>query len=133
MIELQNVSKTYDYKKSIGFLKKEHVKVKAVEDISFKVDEGEKLGLIGLNGAGKSTTIKMMTGILERDSGNISINGYDPSKRERDLLNNIGVSMGQKSTLFFDISPLDSFKYYKEVYRVSDSDFEDRMEKFSKF
>lgn len=132
MIELQNVSKTYDYKKSVGFLKKEHVKVKAVEDISFKVDEGEKIGLIGLNGAGKSTTIKMMTGILERDSGSISINGHDPSKRERDLLNNIGVSMGQKSTLFFDISPLDSFRYYKEVYRVSDSDFEDRMEKFSK-
>ena len=50
MIELQNVSKTYDYKKSIGFFKKESVKVQAVEDISFKVDEGEKLGLIGLNG-----------------------------------------------------------------------------------
>ena len=63
MIELQNVSKTYDYKKSVGFLKKEHVKVKAVEDISFKVDEGEKIGLIGLNGAGKSTTIKKFDGV----------------------------------------------------------------------
>lgn len=132
MIELNNISKTYKFKKSIGFFKKETAYVKAVKNISFQVNEGEKLGLIGLNGAGKSTTIKMMTGILHPTSGKIEINGFNPQKRDKSYLSQIGVSMGQKSTLFFDISPLDSFRYYKEVYKVNDQDFKEIMAEFTK-
>ena len=65
MIEIKNVSKTYNDN------------IKAIDNLNLKINDGEIVGFIGLNGAGKTTAIKMMTGILVPDTGTITINGYD--------------------------------------------------------
>ena len=65
MIEIKNVSKTYNGN------------IKAIDNLNLKINDGEIVGFIGLNGAGKTTAIKMMTGILVPDTGTITINGYD--------------------------------------------------------
>ena len=64
MIEINNLKKDYEIIKRKSLLNKERTIVNAVKKISFKIEDGERVGLIGLNGAGKTTTIKMMTGIL---------------------------------------------------------------------
>jgi ABC-2 type transport system ATP-binding protein len=98
--------------------------VKAVDDISFEVDEGEMFALIGENGAGKSTTIKMLTGILTPSSGDILINGYVPYKQREEYVRSIGVVFGQRSQLWWDLSPLESFRLLRSVYKVEKAEGE---------
>ena len=74
----------------------------------------------------------MMTGILYPTDGFIKVNGFTPSDRKKQFLNEIGVSMGQRSCMFYDIDVIESFKYFKEVYEISDKDFEERLQEFDK-
>lgn len=99
---------------------REYKTVKAVDDVSFAVEEGEMFALIGENGAGKSTTIKMLTGILTPSDGEIVINGYVPYKQREDYVRSIGVVFGQRSQLWWDLSPMESFRLLKSVYKVDD-------------
>ncbi|MDE7384259.1 MAG: ATP-binding cassette domain-containing protein [Anaeroplasmataceae bacterium] len=99
----------------------------AVNDISLKINEGEIVGYIGSNGAGKSTTIKMMCGILTPTSGNVLIDGLEPYKKRKKVVQNIGVVFGQKTQLWWDIPLIESFKVLKEIYQVSDEDYQERM------
>lgn len=132
MIEINNLKKDYEIVKRKSLLNKERTIVNAVKKISFKIEDGERVGLIGLNGAGKTTTIKMMTGILYPTDGFIKVNGFTPSDRKKEFLNEIGVSMGQRSCMFYDIDVIESFKYFKEVYEISDTEFEKRLQEFDK-
>ena len=132
MIEVNNLKKDYEIVKRKSLLNKEKTIVNAVKKISFEIEDGERVGLIGLNGAGKTTTIKMMTGILYPTDGFIKVNGFTPSDRKKEFLNEIGVSMGQRSCMFYDIDVIESFKYFKEVYEISDEDFEERLQEFDK-
>ncbi|MDA5110066.1 MULTISPECIES: ABC transporter ATP-binding protein [Brevibacillus] len=100
---------------------REYKTVKAVDDISFTVEEGEMFALIGENGAGKSTTIKMLTGILTPSGGEIVINGYVPYRQREQYVRSIGVVFGQRSQLWWDLSPLESFRLLKNVYKVDDA------------
>lgn len=84
IIEVSKVAKTFTV---VDRKKKETKEIKAVNDISFSVSKGEKLAFIGPNGAGKSTTIKMLTGILAPSQGEIVVNGIDPQKIPKSLLN----------------------------------------------
>lgn len=99
----------------------------AVNDISLQIKQGEMVGYIGENGAGKSTTIKMLTGILTPTSGTISVNGMDPHKEREEFVRTIGVVFGQRSQLWWDIAVQESFRLLKKVYRVSDKDYRDHM------
>ncbi|CAM5796065.1 MULTISPECIES: ABC transporter ATP-binding protein [Brevibacillus] len=99
---------------------REYKTVKAVDDLSFSVEEGEMFALIGENGAGKSTTIKMLTGILNPSGGEIVINGFVPQKQREDYVRSIGVVFGQRSQLWWDLSPLESFRLLKSVYKVEE-------------
>lgn len=99
---------------------REYKTVKAVDDLSFTVEEGEMFALIGENGAGKSTTIKMLTGILTPSDGEIVINGYVPFKQREEYVRSIGVVFGQRSQLWWDLSPLESFRLLKSVYKVDE-------------
>jgi ABC-2 type transport system ATP-binding protein len=91
---------------------------RAVDDVSFSLDEGELLGYIGPNGAGKSTTIKMLTGILTPTAGAVEVAGLTPwRQRERNALN-IGVVFGQRSQLWWDLPLIESFKLVAKMYRV---------------
>ncbi|AYE53052.1 ATP-binding cassette domain-containing protein [Priestia megaterium] len=102
--------------------------MKAVNDISFTVKQGEMVGYIGENGAGKSTTIKMLTGILTPTSGDITVNGMNPHKEREKFAQTIGVVFGQRSQLWWDIAVQESFRLLKKVYKVSDEDYNAHME-----
>ena len=122
MIEVKDLTKDYHIRK--GLFKPFNI-VNAVKGVSFSINQGEKIGLIGLNGAGKSTLMKMMSGVLKPTSGSVRVNGFVPHKRENNFLKSIGVVMGQKSILLYDIPVKDSLKYYKEVYGIDDKTFKD--------
>ncbi|OEH91405.1 ABC transporter ATP-binding protein [Bacillus solimangrovi] len=100
----------------------------AVNDISFQVKQGEMVGYIGENGAGKSTTIKMLTGILQPTDGIVRVNGMDPHKEREQFTRTIGVVFGQRSQLWWDIAVQESFRLLKKVYKVSDEDYANHME-----
>ncbi|MCP8970964.1 ABC transporter ATP-binding protein [Ectobacillus ponti] len=101
--------------------------IRAVNDISFQVRQGEMIGYIGENGAGKSTTIKMLTGILTPTSGHIRVNGMNPHKEREAFVRSIGVVFGQRSQLWWDIAVQESFRLLKKVYGVSDEDYDTHM------
>lgn len=102
--------------------------IKAVDDISFEVEQGEILAFIGPNGAGKSTTIKMMTGILHPTSGCIEVMGLDPAKERKQLSYRIGTVFGQKSQLWFHLPPMDSFNLLGSIYDIDRSRLKKRIE-----
>ncbi|PCK08397.1 MAG: ABC transporter ATP-binding protein [Alteromonadaceae bacterium] len=98
--------------------------VKAVDDISLSIDSGEMVAFLGPNGAGKSTAIKMMVGALKPTSGDIIVDGFEPFKDRKDYVQNIGVVLGQRPLLWWDIPVIESFKILKKIYRVNDADYQ---------
>ncbi|MDF2924898.1 MAG: ATP-binding cassette protein [Paenibacillaceae bacterium] len=108
--------------------KREFRTISAVKDISFQIPQGEICGYIGENGAGKSTTIKMLTGILVPTSGHIRVNGFVPFKEREAFVRGIGVVFGQRSQLWWDIGVIESFRLLRKVYRVSEQDFKQRLD-----
>lgn len=102
--------------------------VVAVDSISFDIPQGEICGYIGENGAGKSTTIKMLTGILVPSSGELQVNGHIPYKNRERFVRDIGVVFGQRSQLWWDIGVIESFRLLRKVYRVPEPDFKQRLD-----
>lgn len=137
MIELKNVEK--HFKKPVrgkgvwGMVKtlfsRKYTLVKAVDGVSFTVNDGESVGYIGANGAGKSTTIKMMSGILTPTGGEILIDGKHPykSKERNAVLKTIGVVFGQKTQLWYDLPLTETYELLKYVYDVPQAEFASRM------
>ncbi|MBJ6362399.1 ATP-binding cassette domain-containing protein [Paenibacillus sp. GCM10012307] len=109
-------------------LRREYTEVEAVKRISFQIPQGEICGYIGENGAGKSTTIKMLTGILVPTSGKVVVGGYVPFKEREKFVKNIGVVFGQRSQLWWDIGVIESFHLLRKVYRVPENDFRKRLD-----
>jgi ABC-2 type transport system ATP-binding protein len=103
---------------------REYTTLRAVDRVSLSVEPGEIVGYIGANGAGKSTTIKMLTGILEPTSGSLRVNGFDPHRQREQFVRTIGVVFGQRSQLWWDIAVQESFRLLQRIYRVSDSDYQ---------
>lgn len=128
MIELKHISKTFRVaKREAGmkaalksFFHKEYTEVKALQDISFTIGDGEMVGYIGPNGAGKSSTIKIMSGVLTPDCGECIINGRTPWKERTAHVQEIGVVFGQRSQLWWDVPVIDSFELVRDIYGVSD-------------
>lgn len=112
-------------------LTKKYKNFTAVDHISFNVFKGEVVGFIGANGAGKSTTIKMMTGILTPDDGSVTISGLNYKKNRREIPLKMGVVFGQRSVLCWDIPIMESFKLFRDMYRIPKSLFEDNLEIFA--
>ncbi|MBM7587077.1 ABC-2 type transport system ATP-binding protein [Bacillus pakistanensis] len=102
--------------------------ISAVNNIGFTVKQGEMVGYIGENGAGKSTTIKMLTGILTPTSGNVVVNGMIPYKEREKFVKSIGVVFGQRSQLWWDIAVQESFQLLKKVYNVPDEQYKSHMD-----
>ncbi len=135
IISVKNLSKTF--KKPIreegligmikSFFSRKYEEVKAVDDISFDIDEGEIVGYIGANGAGKSTTIKMMCGILHPTGGSVSVDGMDFDGHRQEINREMGVVFGQKTQLWWDIPLIETFKILKSIYEVSDEEYEERF------
>ena len=135
-IEVGQISKTFKVaKKKSGlkesiksFFKREFIDVKAVEDISFSIDQGEIVGYIGPNGAGKSTTIKILSGILIPDSGECIIDGMTPWKNRVKYVKKIGVVFGQRSQLWWDIPAEDTFDLLKDIYEIPEKEYQSTKE-----
>lgn len=136
MIEVESLNKSFrvvQRNSGLGeavksFFNPRYSKVQALEDISFKIDEGEILGYIGPNGAGKSTTIKIISGILVPDSGKCNILGYTPWKNRVEHVKNIGVVFGQRSQLWWDVPVMDSYNLIKDIYKIPQKNFKDNLD-----
>jgi ABC-2 type transport system ATP-binding protein len=105
--------------------------IKAVNDVSLNIGRGEIVGYLGPNGAGKSTTIKMMTGVLEPTGGEILVNGRVPYRNRTANAQDIGVVFGQRSQLWWSLPVIESFKILKDIYQVSDKNFQNMMELYA--
>lgn len=104
--------------------------ITAVEGINLKVRKGEIRGLIGPNGAGKSTTIKVLSGILYPTEGTVKVSGFIPWLQREDYVKNIGVVLGQKSQLVWDLPAIDSFRLNKEFYKIPEKIFSENLDYF---
>lgn len=101
--------------------------VTAVDDVSFAIKPGEMVGYIGQNGAGKSTTIKMLTGILTPSRGEVEVLGFDPAKQRKHLARRIGVVFGQRTQLWWDLPLRDSLELLRHMYRVPETRFRQNL------
>ncbi|MFI6205290.1 ATP-binding cassette domain-containing protein [Streptomyces sp. NPDC051041] len=129
LIELDRVEKVFDVRKRTGFLRRERRRVRAVDGISFTVARGEMVGYIGPNGAGKSTTIKMLTGILTPSGGRLRVAGIDPSRDRVRLAHRIGVVFGQRTTLWWDLPLIDSYRLAHRMYRIPDARYRENLDR----
>lgn len=111
-----------------SFIHPEKQIFEAVKDLSFEIPKGQILGFIGANGAGKSTTIKMLTGILKPTSGFCRINGKIPQENRQDYVKDIGVVFGQRTQLWWDLALQETYSVLKEIYDVPDAVFQKRMD-----
>lgn len=101
-----------------GFFAPEYRTIKAVDSISYAIRSGEIVGYLGRNGAGKSTTIKLLTGVLVPSAGTVTVNGITPHRSRRENAYQIGVVYGQRSQLWWDLPLIDSFEILGAMYRV---------------
>jgi ABC-2 type transport system ATP-binding protein len=131
LIELSHVDKHFTVRRRAGRLRRERHVVRAVDDLSFTVEEGQMVGYIGPNGAGKSTTVKMLTGILVPSAGRVRVAGLDPVRQRRDLAGRIGVVFGQRTTLWWDLPLRDSFDLLRRLYRVDAARYRANLDRFT--
>ena len=115
MIEVKNITKKYG-------------SFTAVDNISFKIEEGEIIGLLGPNGAGKSTTMNMITGYIEPTEGEISIEGYDISKKSKKAKAQIGY-MPEGVPLYSDLTVKEFVTYMAELKKVDRKTRKEKVEK----
>lgn len=139
IIELKNVTKEFKVLNRSEGLKgsfkdlfsRDYRIVRAVDDISLSVKQGEIVGFLGPNGAGKSTTIKMMTGVLEPSFGELIINNRIPYKERTKNSQEIGVVFGQRSQLWWSLPLIESFKILRDIYQIPQSEYDGMLELYS--
>lgn len=139
IINVESLSKFYKiYQKEPGFLgsvkslfNRKYYDAKAVDDISFSINEGELVGFIGPNGAGKTSTLKCLSGLLYPTKGEVRVLGFIPFERKKEYLKQIALVMGQKNQLWWDLPAIDSFLLNKEIYEVPDKQYKETVEELS--
>lgn len=139
IIEINNLRKTYRVhtkKEGLiaslkGFVRREYRTVKAVDGISAEIGEGEIVGFLGPNGAGKTTTLKMLSGLIFPTSGEATVLGHVPWKRENAYRRQFALVMGQKNQLWWDLPAVDSFRLLKEIYLIEDQSYHDTIEELT--
>ena len=139
IISVENLSKNFKvHKRRKGFwgslgstISREYDIIKAVDNVNFTLERGELVGYIGANGAGKSTTIKMLTGILVPTSGHIEVMGLTPYLHRKENARRIGVVFGQRTQLWWDLPVIDSFELLKHIYEIPENQYKQNLEFFS--
>ncbi len=111
-----------------GLVRRQHVEVRAVDDVSFGIAEGEVVGFLGPNGAGKTTTLKCLTGLLYPTSGSVRVLGQTPHERRRDFLERITLVMGQRNSLFWDLPAADAFAVNRAIYRIPPAQYRETLD-----
>ncbi len=136
IIQIKNITKEFKVLNRREGLKgsfkdlfsRDYKTVRAVDNISMDIKQGEIVGYLGPNGAGKSTTIKMMTGVLEPTSGEILVDNSIPYKNRTKNAQNIGVVFGQRSQLWWALPFVESLKILKDVYQIKTQDYNDMLD-----
>ena len=139
IIKVKNLVKTYKIIEKedglIGYfknlIKSKYKEFTAVNHINFEIQEGELVGYIGENGAGKSTTIKMLTGLLTPTSGEVVVDELVPNKNRIENNKKIGAVFGQKTQLWWDLPVIESFRLIKKMYKIPDGEYRKNLKKFS--
>ena len=132
IIEADGLTKTYRvFQKKDGFVgalrglvKREYKEVRAVGDVSFRIEPGEMVAFLGPNGAGKTTTLKMLSGLVYPSGGSASVLGFVPSRRDDLFRRQFALVMGQKNQLWWDLPAADSFQLHREIYSLPAADFQ---------
>lgn len=139
LIEVENLVKTYKIMQKqdglVGYFKNlirpKYKELTAVKGINFNIEEGELVGYIGENGAGKSTTIKMLTGLLTPTSGKVIVNGIVPNEKRIENNKNIGAVFGQKTQLWWDLPVIESLRLIKQMYKLPDGEYRKNLKKYT--
>lgn len=139
IIKVKDLVKTYKIIEKedglIGYFKNlfkpKYKEFTAVNHINFEIQEGELVGYIGENGAGKSTTIKMLTGLLTPTSGEVVVDNLVPNKNRIENNKKIGAVFGQKTQLWWDLPVIESFRLIKKMYKIPDGEYRKNLKKFS--
>ena len=132
IIEARDLTKTYRvYRKGEGLLgavrglvQRQYNEVRAVGGVSFTIEPGEFVGFLGPNGAGKTTTLKMLSGLIYPTSGDATVLGHVPWKRDDAFRRRFSLVMGQKNQLWWDLPAADSFQLHREIYSIPKDDFD---------
>ncbi|MCY3765184.1 MAG: ATP-binding cassette domain-containing protein [Gemmatimonadetes bacterium] len=109
---------------------REYETILAVDDVSFHVEEGEVVGYIGANGAGKSTTIKMLVGILVPTSGLVTVRGLVPHENRVENAKKMGVVFGQRTQLWWDIPVSESLNLMRHMFKIPEKRFNENIALF---
>ncbi len=136
MIRMEGICKSYHVaKRNAGFkaacrtlFTREYETIRALDQVSFTIGDGEMVGYIGPNGAGKSSTIKILSGILTPDSGECLVNGRTPWKDRINHVRDIGVVFGQRTQLWWDVPVIDSYELLKDIYSISKETYNRNLE-----
>ena len=125
---LEKVYRVHEREAGLGasirsLFQRKYKDVRAVDSVSFSVEAGEIVGFLGPNGAGKTTTLKMLSGLLHPTGGEAHVLGHVPWKRESAYLKNIGLVMGNRNQLTWDIPALDSFAVNQAVYDIPETNY----------
>ena len=139
IIDVRNLSKSFDVSfKEPGlrgtikhFFRRKIKSLKVIKDISFEINEGEIVGFLGANGAGKTTILKMLCGLIYPSEGSILVSGYLPFRRKENFLKKITLIMGQKQQLLWDLPPIESFYLNASIYDLDKFEAKRRIKKLS--
>jgi ABC-2 type transport system ATP-binding protein len=138
-IQVENLCKVFRInQKELGLsgavkalVRPRHIDKRAVDGISFSVEPGEVVGYIGVNGAGKSTTIKMLTGILTPTSGQVRVLGRDPHRQRVANARDIGVVFGQRTQMWWDLALIESLNLIGKIYEVEPARYKQLLAQFT--
>ena len=139
MITMEHVCKSYKIaKRNAGFgealkalFHREYEVIRALDNVTFTIGDGEMVGYIGPNGAGKSSTIKILSGILTPDHGTVLVDGRVPYKDRIRHVQEIGVVFGQRSQLWWDVPVIDSFELLKDIYSITEPLYRQSLEELT--
>ncbi len=138
LIRVENLCKDYQVTRRregvwggvVDLVKPRREILRAVDDVSFEIPAGEMVGYIGANGAGKSTTIKMLTGILTPTSGHVSVGGLVPWRDRTHYTRHIGAVFGQRTQLWWDLAVIESFHLLRKIYEVEEGAYRKQLDLF---
>lgn len=129
MLIAENLSKTYETKDWSGFLKRRVTKVEAVRNVSLEMNKGQIIGLLGINGASKTTTIKMLSTLLQPTGGRIEVDGLDGVRNAMEVKRKINMIAGGERMIYWRLTARENLWYYGQLYGIDNKLLEARIKK----